>query len=105
MYSSNGVSCITETEALLGDLMRESFPHDGSYDDYHTVKARFLDWVRSNGLRTISFWDYISFKKTHSWLHLAPSPFIGLDHENRYIVFDDNLATKALFLGFLPGKE
>jgi hypothetical protein len=105
MYSSNGVSCIAETEALLGDLMKESFPHDGSHGDYHRAKARFMDWVGRSGLRTLSFWDYIAFKKTSPGLHLAPSPFIGLDYENRYIVFDKEIATKVLALGFLPDKE
>jgi hypothetical protein len=103
MYSSNGTSLITEIEAKLGDLMRDGFPHDGTYSEYHKAKDKFLACIEANGIRLMSFWDYTETKKKKTTgINLAPSPFSTPGREDHYVVFDDELATRVLALGFLP---
>lgn len=103
MFSSNGVSCITETEARLGDVLARAFPREGQgYEPHMRAKARVEAWAAANGVRILSFWDYSDTKRAHPELHLAPTPHPGNTSSGTFLAFDEDLATKVLFLGFVP---
>lgn len=101
MYSSNGTSCITETEARLGDMMRDRFPHDGTSEGFLRTRKIFVEWALRNQIPFMSFWDYTETKRKHPEIHLAPSP-LRLTSEDHYLVFSRELTLKVLTLGFLP---
>jgi hypothetical protein len=97
MNSSNGTSYITEIEAKLGDLMRDSFPHDGTYEDYHKAKSKFLTWIETNRIRLMSFWDYI--KQRNNRNKPCPQPVLNSKQGRPLRVFDDELATRGVGAG------
>jgi hypothetical protein len=101
VFSSNGTSHISETEARLGDLMRDAFPHDETREGMSRAREMFLDWAKRNGIPFLSFWEYSETKRKNPGIHLAPNP-LRLASEDHYLVFLRELALKVLTLGFLP---
>ena len=103
MISSNGVCLITETEARLGDLLRDNFPKDGlDRDQMILAKIEFDEWASKNHIPRLSFWDYTPTKKKHPELHLVPTPHPGISNSDQFLVFSQELATRILTLGFIP---
>jgi hypothetical protein len=99
MNSSNGVCHITEIEARLGDILRRSFPGEGLDRD---PKVEFDEWAARNNIQRVSFWDYTPTKRKSPELHLVPTPHPGLVSSDTFLVFDDEMAAKVLFLGQVP---
>lgn len=103
MISSNGVCHITEIEARIGDILAKSFPREGlSRDEMVLAKVEFDEWAVRNNIPRMSFWDYTATKKKHPELHLVPTPHPGISSADTFLVFDEELTTKVLFLGGVP---
>lgn len=103
MISSNGVCYITETEARIGDILRDSFPREGlDHDHMILAKIEFDEWAAKNNIPRMSFWDYTDTKKKSPELHLVPTPHPGLSNNDKFLVFTEELATRILTLGFIP---
>ena len=103
MFSSNGVSCITEVEARLGDVLAKCFRQKNeSFASYMEARFQLREWAEANGVRIVSFWDYGETKRRRPELHLVPSHLKGNTNMDTFLVFDDEFATKVLVFGCVP---
>jgi len=96
MIQSNGICNITEIEAKLGDILKESFRD----------KIELDEWAVQNNIQKLSFWDYTDTKKKKPELHLVPSPHRnGLSNRETFLAFDHELALLTIFLGHIANGQ